>query len=138
MTATKTPGRGHDKQQPAGVKQQVATKLRTQRPKGGSTRAVVLSLDTTPQHSTKGASSHVTRARAGEGTLTARGAKLRAAKASPQPVQSTSKTHWTIEAASRVASATARAGDGKVKEGSFAASAMSRAMKGAHQPRGSK
>jgi len=38
-------------------------------------------------------------------------------------------TPWTVEAASRVASVSAKKGDGTVKKGSFAADAMSRAMK---------
>lgn len=38
-------------------------------------------------------------------------------------------TPWTVEASSRVASVTATKGDGTVRKGSFAADAMSRAMK---------
>lgn len=45
------------------------------------------------------------------------------------------RTPWTVEAAGRVASVTARQGDGTVKKGSFAADAMSRAMKNEHNSR---
>lgn len=44
-------------------------------------------------------------------------------------------TAWTIEAASRVVRASAKRGDGEVKKGSFAADAMSKAMKNAHNLR---
>jgi hypothetical protein len=50
----------------------------------------------------------------------------------------TKRTHWTIEAASRVASAFARSGDGEVKKDSFAAAAMSAAMKNEHKLKGAK
>jgi hypothetical protein len=40
---------------------------------------------------------------------------------------------WTVEAAGRIASATARNGDGTVKKDSFAANAMSKAMKNEHR-----
>jgi hypothetical protein len=48
------------------------------------------------------------------------------------------RTPWTIEAASRVASASARHGDGEVKKGSFAAGAMSAAMKNEHKLKAAK
>lgn len=52
--------------------------------------------------------------------------------ASKKSAQETPKhTRWTIDAASRVASASAKKGDGEVKRGSFAADAMSKAMKNA-------
>lgn len=53
-------------------------------------------------------------------------------KTSTQPAQTKRTTPWTVEAASRVASATARQGDGTVKKDSFAADAMSKAMKNEH------
>jgi hypothetical protein len=52
------------------------------------------------------------------------------------PASSKGKTPWTVEAAGRVASVTAKKGDGTVKKGSFAADAMSRAMK--HERNGSR
>jgi hypothetical protein len=54
-------------------------------------------------------------------------------KTGAQPAQTTRTTPWTVEAASRVASATARQGDGTVKKDSFAADAMSKAMKNEHK-----
>jgi hypothetical protein len=59
-----------------------------------------------------------------------------ATKINAPPASSKGKTPWTIEAAGRVASVTAKKGDGTVKKGSFAADAMSRAMK--HERNGSR
>ena len=56
----------------------------------------------------------------------------RNSKAVAQPTQPKRATPWTIADASRVGSATARNGDGNVKKGSFAAEAMSKAMKREH------
>lgn len=137
MTATKTIGdRGHDKQQSPGAKQPVAAKPMVPRPQGNSTKGAAPKPDAAPQRSSKGASSRVRSAPAGGATSTTTQTKAGAAKTNPQAAQPKGKTHWTIEAASRVASATARKGDGEVKKGSFAADAMSRAMKETHKPKG--
>jgi len=59
-------------------------------------------------------------------------------KASAKSAQGRRTTPWTIEAASRVVSATARHGDGTVKKESFAADAMSKAMKNENNRKGTK
>lgn len=139
MTATKTiGGRGHDKQQSPGAKQAVVTKPMATRPQGSSTKGTAPKPDAAPERTLKSASSGVRSAPAGGATSTTTQTKAGAAKTNPQPTQPKGKTHWTIEAASRVASATARNGDGEVKKGSFAADAMSRAMKDAHKSKGNK
>jgi hypothetical protein len=107
------------------------------RPQANSTKGTAPKSDTAAQRSSKGAS-HVRSALTGGGSLTTTNTKVGAAKTSPQPTQPKGKTHWTIEAASRVASAAARNGDGEVKKGSFAADAMSRAMKDTHKSKGNK
>ncbi len=58
------------------------------------------------------------------------GARVSKANVTNAPPTATKRTTaWTIEAASRIASVTAKRGDGTVKKGSLAADAMSRAMK---------
>lgn len=139
MTGTKIVSRhGQNKQRSPGAKQAVATKPMAPRVQGNSTKGAAPKPDAAPQRSSKGVSSQARSALAGGGSLTTTNAKVGAAKASFQPTQPKGKTHWTIEAASRVASAAARNGDGEVKKGSFAADAMSRAMKDTHKSKGSK
>jgi hypothetical protein len=139
MTATKSVGRhGQGKQQSLGTKPAVVAKPIAPRPQGNSTKGAAPKPSIPPQRSTKGASSHGLSAPAGGATPTTTHTKAGASKTNPQPAQPRGKTHWTIEAASRVASATARNGDGEVRKGSFAADAMSRAMKDAHTSKGNK
>jgi len=139
MTATKTiGGRGHDKQQSPGASQAVATKPIAPGQQGNSTKGAAPKPDASPQRSSKGVSSHVGSVLAGGRPSTTTNTKVRTAKTSPQPTQPKNKTHWTVKAASRVASATARSGDGEVKKGSLAADAMSRAMTDTHKSKGIK
>lgn len=114
----------------------------------GHTKTSALKL---PSHTTKAAlpahdvsRSHSVTKTGGQTPSTSQGAKSDggnnprrdAARKSTQ--ESTKLKRWTIEAASRVASASAKKGDGEVKKGTFAADAMSKAMKNAHNLKGEK
>jgi hypothetical protein len=67
--------------------------------------------------------------KASSGSSKVKPAVSRATGANAPPVPTKRTTPWTIEAAGRIASVTAKKGDGTVKKGSLAAGAMSRAMK---------
>jgi len=136
MTATKTPGRhSHDKPASASTKHVVAAKVPGPRPLANNAKGIPAAPGTTPRNSSPSASNHVQGASTSGRPATSAGSDAGPRKSS-QPVQPKQRTLWTIDAASRVASATARRGDGQVKKGSFAAEAMSKAMKNEHKPKG--
>lgn len=111
------------------------------RPMANTPKVAPTTQGTKPVHKPVAADSQACGPAASSPRVTANGTgvtKNGSGKAIVQPVQGKRTTPWTVEAASRVAGAAARHGDGTVKKGSFAADAMSRAMKNEHNRKGTK
>ena len=136
MASTKNPAsRRHGQQQQPGAKPTVATKQPKPQPLQNIAKDTSAAQGTSLVRSTPSISSQGRSAPTATATKGGRNAgDIEANRSSSQ----TKRTHWTIEAASRVASASARHGDGEVKKGSFAAVAMSGAMKNEHKLKGAK
>jgi hypothetical protein len=139
MPATKSPGRpDHGKNQVRNPGHAIASETQVKR-FAAKPRQVVSTVQGAP-------SAKVTpsRKQAGGATAAAERATVRSKEPSgsvgreqtssppAQPAQTKRAKAWTVEAAGRIASATARNGDGTVKKGSFAAGVMSKAMKNEH------
>lgn len=142
MSATKTPGRhSHNKPPILTAKKAVSSGATAQRPIANLAKVAPTVQATRPSHTPPGAGKQVRGTVASTHPATANDTsvgKNGSGKASTKSAQGKWTTPWTIEAASRVASATARHGDGTVKKESFAADAMSKAMKNENNRRGTK
>lgn len=137
MSATKTPShQGHVKQQSKSTKQGLSPRAAAPRPAANTPKVAQTTLSARQARTSSGGNKQVQVTSAVDRRVTSSGTNFSmnngSGKTSTQLAQTRRTTPWTVEAASRVASATARRGDGTVKKDSFAADAMSKAMKNEH------
>lgn len=143
MLATKTPSRqSHGKQQSPTTKQGLSPRAMAPRPAANTPKVAQASLSGRQTRTSSGGNKQVQVTSAVDRRVTSSGTNVGMntgrGKTSTQPAQTKRTTPWTVEAASRVASATARQGDGTVKKDSFAADVMSKAMKNEHSRKAAK
>lgn len=143
MAATKTPTSRHPGQQHGlSGKPSVTTKHLETRPFANTAKGELTVKEPSPSRAPVAKSSQVRSASAGRRapiTTENKGPMNSGEIKVNRNLSQAKKTPWTIEAASRVASASDRQhGDGEVKKDSFAAAAMSAAMKNEHKLKGAK
>jgi hypothetical protein len=139
MPATKSPGRPHhDKNQVRNPEHAIASATQVQR-SAAKPRQVVAPVQGAPsakvtpsKNQTGGATAAAERAKVKGKEPGGSVGREQPGSRPAQPAQTKRAKAWNVEAAGRIASATALNGDGTVKKGSFAANAMSKAMKNEH------